>query len=79
METLAEGEGKQVPAIKEFQSKGVTIHTWSPEIMAALRKAWIEVVAEQSAKSPEFKKGWESLEAYRKQFKIWKDLAYMKD
>ncbi len=79
MKMLAEGEGDQVPAIKDFQSKGVTIHVWSKDVMDALRKAWKEVVAEQSARSPEFKKGWESLEAFRQQYKVWKELAYIKD
>jgi TRAP-type mannitol/chloroaromatic compound transport system substrate-binding protein len=79
LQTLAEGESKQVPAINDIRSKGVTTHSWSPAIMAAYRKAWAEVVEEQKAKSPAFKKGWDSLAAYREQYKIWKDLAYIKD
>ncbi len=79
IQMLAEGESKQVPAIKEFQSKGVTIHTWSPQIMGAMRKAWGEVVEEQKAKSPEFAKAWASLEAYRKDYKIWNDLVQVKE
>jgi TRAP-type mannitol/chloroaromatic compound transport system substrate-binding protein len=78
LEMFAEGESKQVPAIKEIQSKGVTIHSWSPEILDAYRKAWAEVVQEQKDKSPEFKKAWESLAAYRDQYKTWKELAYLK-
>jgi TRAP-type mannitol/chloroaromatic compound transport system substrate-binding protein len=76
---LAEGEAKQPPALKELKGKGVTIHTWSKPVMDALRNAWEEVVVEQSAKSPEFKKGWDSLTAYRKDYKIWKDVAYLKE
>jgi TRAP-type mannitol/chloroaromatic compound transport system substrate-binding protein len=79
LQMLAEGESKQVPAIKEIQSKGVTVHTWSPAILAAFRKAWGEVVEEQKAKSPEFAKAWASLSAYRDQYKIWKGLAYLKE
>jgi TRAP-type mannitol/chloroaromatic compound transport system substrate-binding protein len=68
---LAEGESKQVPAIKEIQSKGVTIHYWSPEILAAMRKAWGEVVEEQKAKSAQFARVWASMEKYREEYKIW--------
>jgi hypothetical protein len=35
-------------------------------------------VVEESAKSPEFKKGWESYSAFRANYKIWKDLGYLK-
>ena len=37
-----------------------------------MRKAWDEVVAEQSAKSPEFKKAWASYSKFRDEYKIWK-------
>ncbi len=79
MHMLAEGEAIQPPAMAELKSKGVTVHTWPKPVLDALRKAWDEVVAEQSAKSPEFKKGWESLAAYRKSYKGWKDVAYIKE
>ena len=39
---------------------GVQIKPWSPEIMAAMREAWNEVIAEESAKNPQFKKVWDS-------------------
>lgn len=79
MHMLAEGEAIQPAALKDLQAKGVTVHSWSKPVLDALRKAWDEVVAEQSLKSPEFKKGWDSLAAYRKNYKIWKDVAYMKE
>jgi TRAP-type mannitol/chloroaromatic compound transport system substrate-binding protein len=79
LQMFAEGESKQVPAIKEIQSKGVTVHTWSKDVLDAYRKAWAEVVEEQKAKSPEFKKAWDSLASYREQYKTWKNLAYLKD
>src|SRR5918994_2100183 len=53
----AEGEGIQAKALKDVQAKGVTLHFWPKDIMDAYRKAWTEVVEEQSAKSPDFKKG----------------------
>jgi len=50
---------------------------WSPEFLRAFEKAWIEVVAEQNAKSPEFKKAWDSYSTFRSNYKVWKDLGYL--
>ena len=36
------------------------------------------VVAEQNAKSPEFKKAWDSYSTFRKDYSIWKDHGYLK-
>lgn len=74
---LAEGEAIQGAALAELQKKGVTIHRWPPEILDALNKAWVEVAEELSATNPNFKKVWDSLSAYRTQYKIWGDLGYL--
>jgi TRAP-type mannitol/chloroaromatic compound transport system substrate-binding protein len=60
------------------KNKGVTLHRWPQSILSAFEKAWDEVAAEQVAKSPDFKKGYESYIAFRKNYKIWKDLGYLK-
>lgn len=75
--SLAEGEAIQVPALEELKAKGVTIHKWSPEILASMQKAWEEVVVEESAKSPMFKKTWENFSKFRAQYKTWKEIGYL--
>jgi len=75
---LAEGEAIQFSALKELKSKGVIIHTWSPEILATLKSKWDEVVAEEVAANPQFAKVWGSLSAFRADYAIWKDLGYLK-
>ena len=75
---IALGESLQPKAMAEIVKKGVKLMTWSPEMLAAFEKAWNEVAAEQSAKSPEFKKAWDSLTAFRKEYAIWKDRGYLK-
>jgi TRAP-type mannitol/chloroaromatic compound transport system substrate-binding protein len=72
------GESLQPKAMAEIQSKGVKLITWSPEMLKAFEKAWDEVAAEQSAKSPEFKKAWDSLSNFRKEYAIWRDRGYLK-
>jgi len=76
---FVEGESVQGAAIKEIQSKGVTLHYWSKEMLATFRKAWDEVAKEQTEKSPEFKKAWDSYSAFRKQYAIWKQYGYLKE
>lgn len=78
LQTYADGESKNADAIKQIAAKGVQVHYWSKEFLDAFRKAWDEVAVEQSAKSPEFKKAWDSLVAFRAEYKIWKDNAYLK-
>jgi TRAP-type mannitol/chloroaromatic compound transport system substrate-binding protein len=74
---LAEGEAIQGAALKELQEKGVTIHRWPPEVLDELHKAWNEVAAELAESNPTFKKVWDSLSAYREQYKVWGDLGYL--
>ena len=75
---IAEGEAIQFGALRELQAKGVTLHLWSPEILAALEAAWAEVVAEEAAKDADFKRVWESLSAFRADYKLWRDYGYLK-
>lgn len=72
------GESLQPKALLEIEKKGVKLMTWGPEFLKAFEKAWNEVAAEQSAKSPEFKKAWDSLTAFRAEYKIWKDRGYLR-
>lgn len=76
---FAESEAAQFPAMLELQKKGVTFHTWPPEVLKALEKAWGEVVQEQKAKSPVFTKVWASYEKFREGYKVWRDRGYLKD
>ena len=74
-----EGESVQGKALKEIQSKGVTLHYWPKEILDAYRKAWNEVIEEQKGKSPEFAKAWASLSAFREEYKVWREYGYLKE
>ena len=72
------GESLQPAALKEIESKGVKLMTWGPEFLAAFEKAWGEVAIEQAAKSPEFKKAWDSLSKFRAEYSIWRERGYLK-
>jgi TRAP-type mannitol/chloroaromatic compound transport system substrate-binding protein len=76
---FVEGEAIQGPALDELKKKGVTVHQWPKEFLAAYEKAWNEVVKEQAEKSPEFKKVYASYSDFRAKYKLWKDVGYLRD
>ena len=75
---LSEGEAIQGAALIELKSKGVQIHSWSPEILATLQKTWNGVAAETASKDENFKKAWDSLQKFHAEYLVWKKLGYLK-
>jgi TRAP-type mannitol/chloroaromatic compound transport system substrate-binding protein len=57
---------------------GVQINKWGPEFMAAYEKAWNEVVKEESAANPNFKRVYDSYARFRADYSIWRDQGYLK-
>ncbi len=76
---LGLGESLQTDAIATLKEKGAIIHRWSPEILAGLKGAWLEVAKEQSDMDPNFAEAWHSLSAFRKKYRVWSELGYLKD
>lgn len=74
--SLSRGVATQGEAIAFFEANGVTIHQWSPELLARFREVAAEVMTEASASDPAFKEAWESLQAYRALNAQWRDIAY---
>ena len=78
-DVIAEGEATQWKAMSEMRDKhGVKIMRWSPEIMAAIEKAWHEVVAEESKASPNFKRVYDSYAKFRADYAVWREHGYLK-
>jgi TRAP-type mannitol/chloroaromatic compound transport system substrate-binding protein len=57
---------------------GVKIMRWSPEIMAAIEKAWNEVIAEESKANPNFKRVYGSYAKFRADYAVWREHGYLK-
>jgi TRAP-type mannitol/chloroaromatic compound transport system substrate-binding protein len=74
-EMASEGEATQARAIEALRTKGVEIRRWPPLILAAFEDAWSEVVAEESAKNPNFKRVYGSYAEFRKKYQTWKILS----
>ncbi|MCP8939083.1 substrate-binding domain-containing protein [Alsobacter sp. SYSU M60028] len=68
---LAKYDAVNGPALRRMVEKGAELRFFSPAIMDAALKASNEVYAELSAKSPDFKKAWDSVQAYRNEVLPW--------
>lgn len=75
---LAEGATSNAKALNDMAAKGITIHSWPQPILDAFKKAWEEVAAEESAKNPNFKKAFESLQAFRARYAQWQAVGFLK-
>jgi TRAP-type mannitol/chloroaromatic compound transport system substrate-binding protein len=77
--TYAESEAMNPPAMNEMMEKyGVENVRWTDDELAAFEQAWNEVLAEQSAADPTFKKVADSYLAFRKVYKTWGDAQALK-
>ncbi|MCK9908969.1 TRAP transporter substrate-binding protein [Microbacteriaceae bacterium K1510] len=74
-EMVAESEAVQVSALKELVAHGVHLRRWPAPMLVAFEKAWHEVVAEESAKNPNFKRVYDSYAAFRKSYANWRYIS----
>jgi TRAP-type mannitol/chloroaromatic compound transport system substrate-binding protein len=78
--TYAETEYKNPPVMMEMRDKHKVVNRrWSEDDLRAFEKAWLEVLAEESAKDATFKKVADSYLAWRKTYKIWGDAQELKN
>jgi len=75
--SLAKAEAIQGATLKKYKDAGVTTVKLSPEILQELQKAAKEVMAEEAAKDPLFKKVMDSQVAFQEAYQPWKDLGYL--
>jgi TRAP-type mannitol/chloroaromatic compound transport system substrate-binding protein len=75
--SLARGEALQFKAMLELKEKGVTVHRWPDGMLKMFQEKWQEVVAEESAKDPLFKRIHESFAAFHEAYAIWKEHGYL--
>jgi len=71
---LAEGAAAQFKALKKLQIEGVAIRRWPNEIINALKLAWVQVAKEETKADRDFKRVWQSLNAFRENYAIWREL-----
>ena len=77
--TYAESESAQFDVMAEMKAKnGVQFKRWSDADLAKYEKAWLEVIVEESAKDPLFKKISDHYLDYRKRYAVWGEAQVMK-
>ena len=77
-DTFAMTEAIQPAVLKRnAEERGVTNVYWPDEMLDKFKEAWEEVAAEQAAKDAFFKKVWEDLSAFRKDFKLWQTCGFL--
>jgi TRAP-type mannitol/chloroaromatic compound transport system substrate-binding protein len=63
---------------KMVQENGVQIRRWTDQELAAFEEAWLEVLEEQSAADPTFKKVADSYLAFRETYKDWGQAQFLR-
>jgi TRAP-type mannitol/chloroaromatic compound transport system substrate-binding protein len=74
---LAEGEYKNGAVLAELQAKGINIGQIPIEILQQLKAVTDEVLAEEAAADPDFKRVLESQQEFEKSYTIWDQRAYL--
>ncbi len=78
LDGFALGESIQAPAMKRnMENRGVQNRYWSDEMLSLFRETWQQVLQEELDKDPEFKAIWENLAAFRKDYAVWSEWAFM--
>jgi len=79
VKSIADGEALNFPAMKRLNEQhGVTLRTYDQGMIDEFRTAWDEVAKEEIAKNPDFAKVWASYSAFREDYKLWRDNAYLR-
>ena len=77
MRALTTGEALQGAQIKSFEGKGVTAAKLPDDVIAELKRVAGEVMAEEAAKDADFKRIWESQQAFHADYQVWKEWGYL--
>lgn len=77
LRALTRGESLQGSVVNGFAEKGVTARTLNPQLLTKLKQLTDEVMQEQSAKDADFKRVYQSQQAFMQEYKSWKRLAYL--
>lgn len=70
-------DATQPQVMRQLRQEGVEFVTWPDSELAKLRRAWLEVAEEESAKDPLFAEVYQSYSTFRKQYAIWGDRAFL--
>jgi TRAP-type mannitol/chloroaromatic compound transport system substrate-binding protein len=73
----AHGEAAQWQAMQQLQAEGVQLKRWPPEILVSFESAWQEIVAEESASNPSFRRVYDSYANFRDNYALWQHFSFL--
>ena len=68
----------QIKPMNELKRKGVKFRNLNNKVLINLRKAWKEVIQEESKKDPLFAEVYSAYQKFRDQYAIWGEKGYLK-
>ena len=74
---MAKAEALQGEMLAKFEKEGVALRVFDKTMLDAFAKASKEVLAEESAKDPMFKKTYDSMSAFQEKNRKWHALGYL--
>ena len=74
---LAKAEAVQGPIIASFKDKGVTANYLPEDVLRELNRISDEVMEEEAANDPDFRRIYDSQKAFRADYAHWKKFAYL--
>jgi TRAP-type mannitol/chloroaromatic compound transport system substrate-binding protein len=77
MRAITRGEALQGAQIKSFEDKGVTAAKLPDDVIRELQKVSMKVMNEEAAKDADFKRVWESQQAFHDDYQVWKEWGYL--
>ena len=77
MRAITTGEALQGAQIMSFEQKGVTPAKLPDSVIQELKRVADRVMEEEAAKDADFKRVWESQQAFHAQYQVWKEWGYL--
>ncbi len=75
---FADGEAGQYDIMKQNEADGVTTMEWPQEMLDAFSTSWDKVLKQETEQNADSARVWESLAAFREDYKVWGERAYLK-
>lgn len=77
MRAITTGEALQGKQINSFPSKGVTAAKLPDSVIQELKRVTAKVMEQEAAKDADFKRVWESQQAFHADYQVWKQWGYL--
>jgi len=77
VKSLSRSEGAQFAHLKSHITNGAEVQRWPVELVNNLQEIWKKEAGRLSANDRDFRRLWQSIESFRKDYEIWRELGYL--